>query len=200
MTKRTKLHPLTFSLVMMALTTTFTTPVVADPPPWAPAHGYRDKHPQKHHDDDGEQHQERYPTTGYVVNGSCNRAALGAVLGGVTGGAVGASVGKGGGRDAATVIGAVIGAVVGGSIGRSMDEADQACIGQALEYGEDRRPVSWRNPDDGRSYVVTPTRTYQDEGRYCRDYTTKSVLDGRTQQVRGTACRMSDGRWQIANG
>jgi surface antigen len=113
---------------------------------------------------------------------------------------VGASIGKDGGRDAATVIGAVIGAVVGGSIGRSMDEADRACTGQALEYAEDRRPVSWRNPDDGRSYVVTPTRTYQDEGRYCREYTTRSTLSGKTQQIHGTACRMDDGRWQTVDG
>jgi surface antigen len=201
MRKRTTLPPLPASLLMMTLAAVLTPPVAADPPDWAPAHGYRAKHEHEHeyHDDD-EHENGRYPTTGYVVNGSCNRSALGAVLGGVAGGVVGASIGNNGSRDAATIIGAVVGAMVGGSIGRSMDEADRYCTGQALEYAQDRRPVSWRNPDDGRRYVVTPTRSYHDEGHYCRDYTTKSTLGGRTQQIHGTACRMDDGRWQSVNG
>ena len=177
--------------ILAAITCFMTGPAWADPPPWAPAHGYRAKH--RHYDDEGE----RYPATGYIVNGSCNRAALGTVLGGVVGGAVGAQVGKGSGRDTATVIGAIVGAVVGGSIGRSMDETDRYCTGQTLEYAQDRHPVAWRNPDTGGSYVVTPTRTYQRGERYCREYTTKATVAGRTQQVYGTACRQDDGSWQI---
>lgn len=119
------------------------------------------------------------------------------MLGGVAGGAVGAQIGKGSGKDAATVIGAVIGAVMGGSIGRSMDEADRYCTGQVLEHAQDRQPITWRNPDDGHSYEMTPTKSYQRAGSYCRQYTTKSTLNGKSQQVNGTACRQNDGTWHI---
>ena len=95
------------------------------------------------------------------------------------------------------MIGAVLGAVMGGSIGRSMDEADLYCTGQTLEHVPDRQPIKWRNPDDNRSYVVTPTKSYLHAGGYCREYTTKSTIKGTTRQVTNTACRQNDGAWRI---
>jgi len=88
----------TLTKTLIAITTSafITSPVYAEPPPWAPAHGNRAKH-HHHEDDDGD--EARYPTKSYLVNGSCNRTALGAVLGGVAGGIVGAQIGKGSGKD-----------------------------------------------------------------------------------------------------
>lgn len=190
------------------------------PPPWAPAHGYRHKHRphehkhvHRHHhhyhhyddaDDDHQDYGEDNDWVGYADQlpdlgaglGHCNRAALGAILGGVTGGVIGAQIGKGSRRTAATISGALIGVIVGGTIGRSMDQVDQACVGQALEQAPTGQTIAWSNPDGGH-YQVTPYRTFQEpNGRYCREYTTEANVAGRRQQLYGTACRQPDGSWE----
>lgn len=195
-----------------------TTPVSADPPPWAPAYGYRakynDKHPEKykekyrkkrkHADEDDDEDENGY-TRAYVPPfdlglGRCNRDVLGALIGGAGGAALGTTVGRGDGRTAAIVGGAILGVLVGGGIGRSMDNVDQNCIGQALEHAPDGRPIVWQNPTGNAQYQVVPTRTVQvADGRYCREYTTTAVIAAKTQQVYGRACRQPDGSWEIQN-
>ena len=129
---------------------------------------------------------------------ACNRDVIGGVLGGAAGGLIGNQFGKGDGRTAATIGGVVVGALLGGSVGRSMDEVDQACIGQALEYGRSNQPVAWRNPH-GNYYEVTPVRSYDRHGSHCREYVTSATIDGRHRRVTGTACREPDGMWRLMN-
>jgi len=176
------------------------------PPPWAPAHGYRSK--QRDDDDDHgerEHRTENAAPTPYVapfnINlGKCNRETLGTVLGGAAGGVLGSKVGGGTGKTAAIIGGTILGAIVGGSIGRSMDQLDQSCVGQILEHAPNRKPVEWKNPDNGAVYQVIPTETYQDpQGRYCREYRTSATIAGAVQQAYGTACRQPDGSWQIVS-
>jgi hypothetical protein len=46
--------------------------------------------------------------------------------------------------------------------------------------------------------AAVPTRDFRDaEGRYCREYQRTAVIDGRDQQIYGTACLMPDGAWRI---
>ena len=190
-----------FVLSLVLLATGY---ALADPPPWAPAHGYRSK--QQHYDrDEYEYREDRYYlpwlTRGYhsdyVGGGRCYREKLGAVLGGMIGGAAGSHVGHGDSRTVATITGVVIGILVGQSIGRHMDETDQNCTGQTLEYAPDHAPVSWRDPGSGNVYTVTPLATYPAPGsRYCREYQTDAIIGGRRQQMYGTACRQPDGSWQ----
>lgn len=168
------------------------TPALADPPPWAPAHGWRAKHEGKHkhrHDDDDD--RVVYVMPYGVGERTCYRDLLGAAIGGAAGGLAGSRIGKGDGRTAAIVGGAVIGVLVGGAVGRAMDRVDQACVGQVLEYAPDRYPVSWNG------YEVVPMRTWEQSGRYCREYQSRAWIGGRQQLVHGTACRMADGSWQI---
>ena len=33
----------------------------------------------------------------------------------------------------------------------------------------------------------------------CREYQTQVVIDGRTQNAYGTACRQPDGNWRVVN-
>ena len=192
----------------------FSVPVLASPPPWAPAHGhYKSKPAPRDYDrryyPDRRDYRDRHRSdllpwlagaaaTGYLVGNRCNREALGSVLGGIIGGVTGSQIGRGDGRRAATIAGALIGLLIGKSIGRQMDQVDQYCTGQTLEYARDRQPITWYNPDNRTQYSVTPTSTYQTEsGRYCREYVTQAALGGRGQQVYGTACRQPDGSWQI---
>lgn len=158
------------------------------PPPWAPAHGYRDKHYRD------------YGLTAVpidIVTGRCNREVMGQVLGAATGGYVGSKVG---GNETERLIavaaGTFAGMVIGGEIGRSIDRSDQLCVDQALEHAPDGNRIVWN--DNNRQYAVTPQETYQDrDGRYCREYQMVSDIDGRSQQVYGTACRQEDGSWQL---
>lgn len=124
----------------------------------------------------------------------------GMVLGGVAGGIVGNQIGKGRGNVLATVAGAVVGGIVGSQIGRGLDERDRALAQEAeydaLERGNSGVARQWRNPDNGRYGEITPSKPYKRGQADCRDYTHTIYMDGRPQQMRGTACRNPDGTWQ----
>ncbi|HEY3326730.1 MAG TPA: glycine zipper 2TM domain-containing protein [Novimethylophilus sp.] len=89
--------------------------VYADPPSWAPAHGWRKKHDPYYTGYSGKRWYDDYG----IIEGTCNRDKIGAVLGGVTGGAIGSTVGKGDGKTVAIIVGTVLGAVVGNQIGKA---------------------------------------------------------------------------------
>lgn len=129
------------------------------------------------------------------------KQAIGTVGGGALGAWAGSTIGKGRGNVVATAVGAVAGALAGGYIGGELDKADrERCVRtcqNALESSPIGRPVEWRNPDSGNYGFVTPTRTYQESGQYCREFTQSITVAGKTQQGYGTACRQPDGTWQI---
>ncbi|MBI4182589.1 MAG: hypothetical protein HY521_01170 [Proteobacteria bacterium] len=192
---RPRVNALLGAVLAASLLATGASPALADPPPWAPAHGYRAK---KHG-------HAPSATAVYFVPfdldlGRCNRQALGGVLGGVAGGVAGSGIGKGDGRTAAIIGGTLLGVLIGGSIGRSMDVVDQHCVAQTLEHAPDGQTIAWSGPRANTRYEVTPRQTYQvADGRYCREYVTEAEIGGRSQQVYGTACRQPDGAWQLAN-
>ncbi len=185
----------------------------AGPPVWTPAHRYRHKHKHKHkrrhrhHDYRYESYDyEAYPNNfaynplGDIDGGRCNRDAIGALLGAATGGLLGSQLGDGTGQMAAVGAGVFLGAMLGGSIGRQMDQVDQSCVGQVLEYARDDQPVAWRNPNTDAHYTTTATNTYErSDGRYCREYQTTATVGGRVRDMYGTACRQPDGAWEIVN-
>ncbi len=178
--------------------------VYADPPPWAPAHGYRAKakHKNKHKRRHGgyESYGEAYVVPHGISRNTCDRGTVGAVLGGVTGAVIGSQVVKRENAVVGLIGGAIVGVIVGGAIGRSMDRVDHNCIGQALEHAEEGQRVNWTNEDTGSRYSVTPKRTYQTtSGQYCREYQVTGALSGREQEAFGNACRQTDGTWKIIN-
>ncbi len=99
----------------------------ANPPSWAPAHGWRKKNDPEYRGYTGRQWSDDYG----VSTGRCNREAVATALGGVIGGALGSVVGKGDGRTVAIIVGSVLGAAIGNKIGRDLDNADRGCLGQA---------------------------------------------------------------------
>lgn len=171
-------------------------PLSADPPPWAPAWGFRGQGKGK-----GKNKFRHVYKRPFDLNlGRCNRELLGSVLGGAGGGLLGAQIGDGKGQLAAVAGGALLGFLIGGSVGRTMDEVDQNCVGQALEHADDGQKITWKNPESGAQYKIVPTKTVQrSDGRYCREYNTTAVIGGRTQEVHGTACRQPDGAWKLQN-
>jgi len=163
-----------------------------DPPPWAPAHGKR---------------KQGDPYTGYtgkkwdkhygVINGRCNREAVGAVIGAVAGGAVGAQVGKGENQQIAILVGTVAGAVIGAKIGRDFDQTDRACIGHALELAGDKKRVTWTSANERTTYRLTPLRGFEEKGVNCREFDLRVTSGDRKETSRAKACPGGDGTWRL---
>lgn len=120
----------------------------------------------------------------------------GTVAGAVVGGVVGSTIGGGTGRTVAIVAGTLAGALIGGHIGQRMDEADRLKAAQALESTPTGQYSTWRNPDNGNQYTMTPTRTYEADSQPCREYTIDATVDGKVDKLQGTACRQADGSWK----
>jgi surface antigen len=189
-------NPMTRVVVgaLIAITLALAVPpaAYADPPSWAPAHGWRKKNDPYYTGYSGRNWNNDYG----IMSGRCNRAAVGAAVGAVVGGAVGSQIGKGDGRSVAIILGSVFGAMIGSSIGRDMDQADRACLGHALELAKDSSRVAWTNPDTGVDYLVTPQRGFTYQNRPCREYTTRITSGGRSETVAGKACQNGDGVWE----
>lgn len=165
-------------------------PSFADPPSHAPAHGWRKKNDPNYVGYTGRGWERDYG----IVEGRCNRDAIGAVIGGVIGGAVGTQVGDGSGRQVAIIVGTVLGALIGREIGRNMDDKDRGCFGHALELGKDGQRVRWLNESTGVDYVLTPLAGKSGEG--CRNYSLQVSRDGKSRKQEGRACRTGDGTWK----
>ena len=128
------------------------------------------------------------------------KAAIGGLGGATVGGLIAAAAGGGGAGIAAGVIG---GALLGGLVGNYLDDRDKKMAAdsahKALESAPSGQTVAWNNPDSGHSGTVTPVRTYQSGGTYCREYQQTVTISGKPEQSYGTACRQPDGSWKITN-
>ncbi len=126
--------------LILACGAVWSVPASAEPPPWAPAWGYRAKHKGKNK----HRVQQAYLPPYDIGLGRCNRDLIGGLLGGAAGGLLGSQIGKGRGQLAAVAAGTLLGFLVGNNIGRSMDQADQTCLTQSLEHAEDGQKIVWK--------------------------------------------------------
>jgi len=129
------------------------------------------------------------------------KTTIGAVGGAAVGGLIAAAAHGSPAAIAASVIG---GGLLGGLAGNMLDERDRRMAAEtthrALETASTGATVPWQNPDTGHSGAVTPTRTYQTaSGTFCREYQQSVTIDGKSEQVTGTACRQPDGSWRAAS-
>jgi surface antigen len=128
------------------------------------------------------------------------KTAIGGLGGAAVGGLIAAAAGGGGSAIAASVIG---GALLGGLAGNLLDERDKRMANEAaqraLETTPSGKPVAWKNPDSGHSGTVTPVRTFESNGSYCREFQQTVTIGGRPENSFGTACRQPDGSWRIVS-
>lgn len=133
--------------------------------------------------------------------GNINKSDIGMLLGAGGGAVAGAQFGKGRGRLVGVAAGTLLGAALGRSIGGSLDKADMAYYNNAsqntLETAKTGSTSAWSNPDSGTSGTITPTRTYEVSGSYCREYTQTIRVQGKLEEGYGKACRQPDGSWRI---
>jgi surface antigen len=165
---------------------------LADPPSWAPAHGWRKKHDPTYAGYSGRSWNDDFG----VQSGRCNREDVGAILGGLAGGTVGAEVGKDGGRAVAIVVGTVIGAAIGAEIGRRMDKTDRSCVGHSLELARQGQSVTWVNDASGVTYQLTPVDQAQASDG-CRRFLLIATGAFGLSEGRTTACPGTDGVWDL---
>jgi surface antigen len=126
-----------------------------------------------------------------------NNEGVGTISGGVIGGLLGSQFGGGSGQVMAAAGGALLGAYLGGQIGKTMDKVDRIEMQRALETAPTGRAIVWSNPDTGYRYTVQPTRTYYRSQQPCREYITKAIIGGKSEQIYGKACRQADGSWRV---
>jgi surface antigen len=128
----------------------------------------------------------------------------GTLLGAVVGGLLGSQIGGGRGQLATTAAGTLLGAYLGREVGKSLDRADRLHAERTARDGLEKSPTGhttrWVNPDSGHSGTFTPAHAYRSrDSLNCRDYQQTVTIDGRTETATGTACRMADGTWRVAN-
>jgi surface antigen len=189
--------------VAVALIVAIPCAVLATPPDWAPAHGWRKKHDPTYAGYRGYSGREWGSDYG-VESGACDRVRVGQVLGGVAGGVVGCVVGSevskgssGTNRNVAIVLGTVIGATIGSEIGRRMDKTDRSCVGQSLELAEVGRSVKWTNPNTRVTYQLTPLADVADAGS-CRSFRLVAHGNFGLSEGRTVACPDVNGVWTLA--
>lgn len=129
---------------------------------------------------------------------------MGGVLGGILGGVVGSKMGKGTGQNISIIIGATLGTMWGQDIAKGMTQTDkiysERTTQDTLEYGKPGETATWSNPDSGNSGAVTIEKTYaNDKGENCRQFETTVNVEGEERTATGTACRTSDGEWQVVD-
>lgn len=139
------------------------------------------------------------PGRGVMSGGALNKSDVGTAAGVIGGGVIGSTIGGGVGRTAAIIGGALLGGVLGNSVGKSLDNADMASYDQASQNAmQSGRARSWNNASSGAHGTVRPYKSYlNQDGVTCREYSQTIVVDGRTHQGHGTACREADGTWRI---
>jgi surface antigen len=121
----------------------------------------------------------------------------GQIIGGVAGAAAGSQVGSGSGRTVATIAGALIGSMIGERIGARMEQDDMQQTASALEENRTGETRAWVNPDTGNEFRVTPTDTWERDGRPCREFEFRVETDRGEDTQRRTACRADDGIWEV---
>jgi len=148
--KKTRSGLIAAALVALFATTACVPAAYADPPHWAPAHGYNDgyrdgrgywhdhgrnRHFHKRWKKNHHQYRPGYSynpapynnyapapyTGGYTNQPMTNGTLFGGLVGGALGAATGNQIGKGDGRTAAIIGGAVLGALIGGNVGQDLE-------------------------------------------------------------------------------
>ncbi len=127
-----------------------------------------------------------------------SQAQQGEIIGGVVGGVLGSQIGDGRGETVAIIIGSIAGSVIGRQIGQNMDDTDRLQTASALNTSRTGQATQWINPDNGRTYTVTPTRTFEQNSGPCREFRLDASLgDNSPEEIYGTACLQADGSWLI---
>lgn len=162
--------------------------VFAKPPPWAPAHGYRNKPNKK-----GDYERDRFG----IGEGRCYRQSAGQYLGQVLTDRASVHISSDHGRLLASISGIFIGDELDRRLGYVMDDVDYFCTGQALELAKDNQTIRWDGHNAQSGYGIRPLNQYRRNDRLCRDFVTEFDDRGKKKKKKSTACRQDNGTWLL---
>jgi surface antigen len=134
-----------------------------------------------------------------VLNGYCDRQAVGTIVDEEKSGAASSSrQPQREGHAVATVVGRILGGPAEALLGRDLGDKDRACLGQALELAGAEKSVAWSDHDRGIAYRMIPLGGFPDGGKSCREFVTRIVnKEDRSETVRHKACSSGNGVWQV---
>ncbi len=131
--------------------------------------------------------------------GQMTQGTAGAGIGAAGGAIIGQAIGR---NTEATLIGAALGTMLGYIVGNEMDKYDRQRLNRVYEEAPSGRASTWRNPDTGNTYQVTPQPAYYPKAKPdtpCRQAEILATIDGKAQKTYTTACRNSRGQWVLQN-
>lgn len=139
------------------------------------------------------------PARGVLNGGHVSKSDIGTTAGVIGGAVIGSTIGGGAGRAVAVVGGGLLGGLLGNQIGQSLDNADRAEYARASQAAMNNGSTqSWKNSSTGHRGTIHPQKRFKNsDGQYCREYTQTIYVEGKPHQGHGTACRQSDGAWDI---
>ena len=74
----------------------------------------------------------------------------------------------------------------------------RAAASEVLARGGKDASLPWENPQTGARGTVTPIASaYTQDGFLCRDFLASYVKNGTEAWIRGEACRLHKGRWEV---
>jgi Surface antigen len=128
---------------------------------------------------------------------------LGKLGGAAVGALAGSAIGKGTGNLLAIGAGGLLGYFAGGYLMDQLSPGSRTAVQSAETRALDApvgQTIRWNSPDAANTHgTITPIRAGQDQyGRECKEFQHKVIIDGRQENASGTACRGSDGQWQLA--
>ena len=123
------------------------------------------------------------------------------VAGAVVGGLVGNMFGGGTGRALMTVAGTVAGGFIGDHIykKRAKSEYEKDAAQRALNQAASGQKVTWTDSRTHESgYFVALNTKQMSDGRICRDFRRGLSVGGEeVDETTGTACKKSNGQWDV---
>lgn len=180
------------TLLMVSSLVVWAGTALAQPPPHAPAHGWRRKADLHYAGYSGAQWKDDFD----ISSGTCNRQEIATVIGGIAGGVIATRVADEH-KPVATIVGVIAGAVIGNRIGRELDEADRGCLGHALEIAHAGQRITWTNETAGVRYEMSPGANRPRKGIPCREYTLVTAQGRERSSQTGVACQSGQGVWQV---
>jgi surface antigen len=90
------------------------------------------------------------------------------------------------------------GTLIGGELGAGLPPDVRAEAAAAeLRALDGNVPVQWREGPDAHGRI-RPLRSYERDGRTCRDYVHTLTVGGQSRDARGTACALPGGGWRVS--
>ena len=71
-----------------------------------------------------------------------------------------------------------------------------AAARKALEEAPENQPVDWANPATNHRGDATVTKSFESQGRACKELRLRNEADGRRGESRVNACQV-DGKWRL---